>query len=386
MANSRSVKIIMFSGGGTGGSVAPLLAAAEELWKEADSKEADFRKSGGSDLRFVFVGTKSGPEREMVAAFNKEIGPMEFIPLISGKWRRYFSIYNFLDIFKIIAAWFQSFGLLTKIHPDIIISAGAFVSVPLVWAAAYKKIPILIHQQDLRPGLANKLMVPRARAITVVFEKSLLDYGPKAVLAGNPVRQLVNTQDENLVRKLKAEYSLDNSIPLVLFFGGVLGATGINRLVFKAASGLVRNCQIIHLTGRGKMPEEANLLKINNYHVREFLDNRELSTLISLSDLVVTRAGLGTLTELSYWRKPTILIPMPNSHQEDNAAYFAKERAALFMNQAELTPEKLTAAVKDVLVDSSLKRELSNNIGKIMKRGAAGTIAGIIWEIVGGQK
>lgn len=376
----------MFSGGGTGGSVAPLLAVAEELWKEADSKEADFRKSGSSDLRFVFVGTKSGPEREMVAAFNKEIGPMEFIPLISGKWRRYFSLDNFLDIFKIIAAWFQSFGLLTKIHPDIIISAGAFVSVPLIWAAAYKKIPILIHQQDLRPGLANKLMAPRARAITVVFEKSLLDYGPKAVLAGNPVRQLVNIQDENLVRKLKAEYSLDNSIPLIFVSGGRLGATGINRLVFKAASGLAGNCQIIHLTGKGKMPEEASLLKINNYHVREFLDNRELSTLISLSDLVISRAGLGTLTELSYWRKPAILIPMPNSHQEDNAAYFAQERAALFMNQAELTPEKLTAAVKDVLVDSSLKRELSNNIGKIMKRGAAGTIAGIIWEIVGGQK
>ncbi|MDP2944610.1 MAG: UDP-N-acetylglucosamine--N-acetylmuramyl-(pentapeptide) pyrophosphoryl-undecaprenol N-acetylglucosamine transferase, partial [bacterium] len=357
-------------------SVAPLLAVAEELWKEP----------GDSDLRFVFVGTKSGPEREMVAAFNKEIGPTEFIPLISGKWRRYFSLDNFLDIFKIIAAWFQCFGLLTKIHPDIINSAGAFVSVPLVWAAAYKKIPILIHQQDLRPGLANKLMAPRARAITVVFEKSLLDYGPKAVLAGNPVRQLVNTQDENLVRKLKAEYSLDNSIPLVLFFGGGLGATGINRLVFKAASGLARNCQIIHLTGRGKMPEDSNLLKINNYHVLEFLDNHELATLMALADLVVARAGLGTLTELSYWRKPTILIPMPNSHQEDNAAYFAKERAALFMNQAELTPEKLTAAVKDVLADSSLKRELSNNIGKIMKRGAAGTIAGIIWEIVGGQK
>lgn len=366
----------MFSGGGTGGSVAPLLAVAEELWKEP----------GDSDLRFVFVGTKSGPEREMVAAFNKEIGPMEFIPLISGKWRRYFSIYNFLDIFKIITAWFQSFGLLTKIRPDIIISAGAFVSVPLVWAAHTKKIPILIHQQDLRPGLANKLMAPRARAITVVFEKSLLDYGPKAVLAGNPIRQLVNTQDENLVRKLKAEYSLDNSIPLVFVSGGRLGATGINRLVFKAAFGLAQNCQIIHLTGQGKMPEEASLLKINNYHVREFLDNRELSTLISLSDLIVSRAGLGTLTESSYWRKPTILIPMPNSHQEDNAAYFAQERAALFMNQAELTPEKLTAAIKDVLADSILKRELSNNIGKIMKRGAAGTIAGIIWEIIGGQK
>ena len=229
-------------------------------------------------------------------------------------------------------------------------------------------------------------MAPWARAITVVFEKSLADYGPRAVLAGNPIRRPMNTQDENLARKLKTEYFLDNSLPLILFFGGGLGATGINRLVFKAAPELAGNYQIIHLTGEGKMPEEAGLLKIDNYHVLESLHNRELSTLMSLADLVVCRAGLGTLTELSYWRKPAILIPLPESHQEDNAAYFAGKRAALFMNQAELTPGKLKSAIKNILDDPIRRRELSNNIGKIMKRSAAGTIAGIIWEIIGGQK
>ena len=372
MPDSKKTKTILLSGGGTGGSVAPLLAIAEEMLQEAQ----------GVELRFIFVGTKNGPEREMVASFNKEIGIMEFIPLVSGKWRRYFSLYNFLDIFKIIAAWFQSFQLLKKTRPDIIISAGAFVSVPLVWAAAARKIPILIHQQDLRPGLANKLMAPRARAVTVVFEKSLADYGPKAILVGNPIRQLVNAQDENLVRQLKTAYSLDNSIPLILVFGGGLGATGINRLIFSVAPELSRKYQIIHLTGRGKMPADAALLNLRNYHVLESLDNRELSTLMSLAEVMVSRAGLGALTELSYWRKPAILIPMPDSHQEDNAAYFAAARAALFFNQAELSPEKLIDEIGKVLDNPALRKELSNNIGKIIKRDAAEMIAGIIWEML----
>ncbi|MFA6194179.1 MAG: UDP-N-acetylglucosamine--N-acetylmuramyl-(pentapeptide) pyrophosphoryl-undecaprenol N-acetylglucosamine transferase [Patescibacteria group bacterium] len=376
MENNQTTKTIVFSGGGTGGSVAPLLAVAEEM----------HRGGGASDLRFVFVGTKDGLEREMVAAFNKEVGAMEFVPLISGKWRRYFSIHNFLDIFKVIAAWFQSFIILKKINPDIVISAGAFVSVPLVWAAAAQKIPILVHQQDLRPGLANRLMAPWARAITVVFEKSLIDYGPRTILAGNPIRQPVSAQDESLAKELQAEYSLDNSIPLILIIGGGTGATGINRLIFKAAPELVHDCQIIHLTGRGKLPEDASLLSIKNYHVLEFLDNRVVSALMSMSNLVVSRAGLGALTELSYWRKPALLIPMPRSHQEDNAAYFAKAQAALFLYQSELSPEKLALEIRNILNDPVRLKNLGNNIGKIMKRDAADTISGIIWEIISGRE
>ncbi len=376
MREDKAIKTIVFSGGGTGGSVAPLLAIAEEL----------HRGGAAASLRFAFVGTKDGVEREMVASFNKEVGAMEFIPLISGKWRRYFSIHNILDIFKVSAAYFQSFRILKNIHPDIVISAGAFVSVPLVWAAAAKKIPILIHQQDLRPGLANRLMAPWARAITVVFEKSLIDYGPRTILAGNPIRRLSGIQDESLIQELKTEYSLDNSIPLILVIGGGTGATGINRLIFQAAPELARDYQIIHLVGRGKMPEDDSLSNIKNYHILEFLDNRVMSTLMSMSDMVVSRAGLGALTEMSYWRKPAILIPMPQSHQEDNAAYFVKAKAALRLDQAGLSPEGLIKEINNVLGNPALKRELGNNIGKIMKRDAADTISGIIWEMISGRE
>jgi len=373
MDNHQTQKTIMFSGGGTGGSVTPLLAVAEAMAQEAG-------------LRLIFVGTKNGPEQEMVADFNREGQTMEFIPLISGKWRRYFSASNFFDIFKIAAAWFQSLRLLSRIRPDIVISAGAFVSVPLVWASAVKKIPVLIHQQDLRPGLANRLMARWARTITVVFEKSLDDYGSRAVLAGNPISELSCRPDDDLRARLKMEYSLDNSIPLILVFGGGLGAAGINRLIFAAATELVDAGQIIHLTGKGKMPSDSSLSHMPNYHVLEYLDNHTLSTLIAMAELVVSRAGLGALTELSYSRKPAILIPMPHSHQEDNAAYFAAARAALSLDQSSLTPEKLALAIKNLLDNANLRRELGNNIGKIMKRDAADTISGIIWEIIGGYK
>ena len=214
----------------------------------------------------------------------------------------------------------------------------------------------------------------------------MTDYGPRAVLAGNPVRPSLEAQDETIAKRLKDEYKIDNSVPLILIFGGGLGAAGINRLVFKAAPELVKDYQVIHLTGKGKMPEDLELLKMDNYHVLEVLDNRLLSVLISMSDLVVARAGLGTLTELSYWRKPALLIPMPKSHQKDNAEYFSKAKAAVLADQDCLTPEKLISVVRDILNNPDLRRELGNNIGKIMKRGAAGTISSIIAEIISPQE
>ena len=157
----KTNKKIMLSGGGTGGSVTPLLSLAEELIKE------------DKDIDLSFVGAKNGPEKELIAGFKgKEI---RFLTLPSGKLRRYFSAANFFDIFKIIGAFFKSLAVLRQERPAIVISAGSFVSVPLVWAAACRRIPILIHQQDIRPGLANKLMAPFARVITVTFEKSLID-------------------------------------------------------------------------------------------------------------------------------------------------------------------------------------------------------------------
>jgi UDP-N-acetylglucosamine--N-acetylmuramyl-(pentapeptide) pyrophosphoryl-undecaprenol N-acetylglucosamine transferase len=374
MDNLKIEKTIMFSGGGTGGSVTPLLAVAEKLIGTADK----------TAYRLVFVGTASGPEREMINHFNAASGAaggqLEFISLPSGKLRRYFSLANLGDIFRIMTAFLRSGRILKQYRPAIVISAGSFVSAPLVWAAAGRKIPILIHQQDVRPGLANKLMAPFARVISVTFEKSLSDYGSRAVLTGNPFSET----DKNRVRSeaIKAKYGLDGNRPLIVVIGGATGATAINKLISQAIGKLSVLGQIIHITGAGKAIPTMMPTEISGYQAFEFLDHEEFLSLLALADLVVSRAGLGILTELSALNKPVILIPMPNSHQEDNAAVLAKAEAAVILEQKGLTPEKLTAEIERVLHNSVLKENLSKNIGTIIKRGAAETIAGLIKKII----
>lgn len=367
MANSKTAKIIMLSGGGTGGSVTPLLAVAAEIHQEDPA------------WRLVFVGTSRGPEKEMVAAFNREIGPLEYRALVSGKWRRYFSLQNFFDLFKIAIAFIQAFFLLRRLRPKVVISAGAFVSVPLAWAAALYKIPILIHQQDVRPGLANRLMAPYARVITVTFESSLATYGPRAIWTGNPIR-MAETPAESSRADIFRRYELAADRPLILVTGGGTGSVALNELVAQAAPALGASSQIINITGRGKSVNE----KINapDYQALEFVAPTEHRSLIAAADLVISRCGLGTLTELSAFGKAAILIPLPQTHQEENAAVFAAAKAALVFKQSALTAERLVESVREVLNDGQRKRELENNISKVIKRGATDAIVGVIWEII----
>ncbi len=372
MVKEKKNKKIILSGGGSGGPVTPLLALANSLWSEEE----------GQPLEILFIGTKRGPEKEMVAAFNnnrKEV--LRFVPIISGKLRRYFSWHNFGDLFKIICAFGQAFFLLLREKPDLIVSAGGFVSVPLVWAAALLRQPVLIHQQDVRPGLANKLMAPFARAITVNFEKSLYDYGPRAIWIGNPVAPLQLSGDALSVKEIKDKYSLDITLPLVFITGGGTGAQAINELIFSSVSELTKFCQIIHLTGKGKLPVQE--ISLANYQVFEFLNNEEVLDLMRAADLVISRAGMSALSELSLLNKAALLIPIPKSHQEENAAVFAQARAAIVLKQDELTAAKLITEIRNLLADGQERVRLSNSIGKVIKRGAAESMAGIVWEILG---
>lgn len=363
-------KTVILSGGGTGGSVTPLLAIAEELLKEDEEH----------DLHLVFVGTKTGPEQEMVDAFRQEVGSLEFISLTSGKWRRYFSLRNFLDIFKIAAGFFQASWLLYKLKPAVVVSAGAFVSVPLVWAATLQKIPVLIHQQDVRPGLANKLMAPFARVITVTFEKSISDYGARAVWVGNPIKELSLADKQALLQETRDKYNLNSEQPVILVTGGGTGAVAINKLIFKSLAGLSARYQIIHLTGRGKSVESN--LNYSNYHTQEFVSPHEFLGLAITADLIISRCGMAALTEIAVLNKAAILIPMPNSHQVDNAAIFLKNQAALVLDQTELSSEKLVKEINRVFDDILWKEKLSANTVKVIRRGAAATLAGIIWEMI----
>ncbi len=354
--NTKKSKIILV-GGGTGGSVSPLLAVAEEL-----------KKRGWEN--FLFIGSSSGPEAGMAAKAG-----LPFKNISSGKLRRYFDLRNFLDIFKVKIGFWQSLFLLIKERPSIVLSAGSFVAVPVVWAAWFLRIPCLVHQMDIRPGLANLVMAPFAKFVTVTFEKSLSDYGSKAVWTGNPHSMSQGQSTINSKSDILKEFGLVEDLPVILVIGGGTGAQAINDLIKDNIKELSSFCQIVHSTGKGKGVD----IKDENYHGYEFLAQDSLFKVLSICDIVLTRAGIGTLTDISAFAKPAIIVPMPNSHQEDNAEYFAIKGAGLYLKQKELDGKKLIMSIKDILTDDEgMKERMSENITKIMKQDASVNVCDLV--------
>lgn len=365
--DKKSIKIL-FTGGGTAGPVIPLLAIAEIL-TETGKKQ---------NFQFFWVGTKTGLEKRII----KEAG-IKFHSIAAGKWRRYFSWQNFFDPFRVVIGFIQSLILLGKWRPNLVVSAGGFVGVPVVWAAWLRRIPVLIHQQDIRPGLANRLAAPFAKVVTVTFAQSLDDYGAKAVWTGNPIRPEFKKM-KITARQSRQKLNLDINRPTILIMGGGTGALALNKLTWNSLPLLTKFCQVIHITGPGK---GGIGIKLNNnlrrfYRPFPFLNIDGLIKAYAAADVVVSRAGLGSLTELSYLGKPTILIPMPDSHQEDNAALLAKQNAAIVLNQKTLTTQDFIAAVKNLLNSKEKCSNLSFNIKKIMKSDANKRIKEIIFQLV----
>lgn len=348
---------IVFSGGGTLGSVSPLLAVVENL-----------RLRKELEVNFLWLGTHQGPEQNLVEKYN-----FDFRPIFSGKIRRYFSWRNFIDPILIFLGFLQSLFLLFKFKPDLILTAGGFVSVPVVWAGWFLRIPAWVHQQDLRPGLANKLMAPWARKITVTFNESLKFFPKnKTILTGNPVRlEILGGEKE----KALEFFQLERGLLTILVFGGGTGALELNKIVKEAIPELVKFVQVIHLTGQDKMIDNGE--SYPRYHVYEFL-TKEMPQAYAAADLVIARAGLATLTELAALGKPAFIIPLPNTHQEENATFFAKFNAIIKVSQKDLTSENLVNGIKELLEDESNLENLKRNISSIMPQGAADKMVDLI--------
>ncbi len=348
---------IVLSGGGTMGSVSPLIAVYQEIKKENPSAE------------FLFIGTKHGPEKEAVKSYK-----INFQAINSGKLRRYLNWHNFIDPFKISVGFFQSWLILKKFQPNVVMVAGGFVGVPVAYAARLLKIPILIHQQDIIAGLANKLMANIADRITVSFEPSLGDFAPvKTILTGNPVRPEFFICQKERSREI---FGLKKDLPTLLVLGGGTGAQKINETVEKSLAELLQFCQVVHLTGKGKRVN----VKAENYHQFEFL-NHEMPDAFCAADLVVSRAGISSLSELTVLSKPAILIPIPRSHQEANAQYYQKNNAAAVLNQDGLDHSVFIGAVSEIVAHEASMDNLSRNIAKMMKPDGAGKVAEVLLEI-----
>ena len=339
---------ILLAGGGSGGSAAPLLAVAQEL-RVRDPATA-----------LLYVGTRDGPETSLARQDN-----IPYVAVAAGKLRRYWSPQNFTDLFRVAGGLAESVPYVRQFRPDVAFGAGGFASVPPLLAAAVLRVPVLVHQQDVLPGLANRLLAPFARRITVAMPQTLSRF-PRARtrLCGNPVRPSVMAGDPKVA---VTRLDLDSDTPLLLATGGGTGALGLNRIVASAAPRLAEFCQVLHLTGRGRGVQAPPLG--SRYQQREFLVD-EMPHALAAASLVVTRAGMSILSELAALGKAALVVPMPRSHQEANAAAFADQGAVMVFKEESLTSERLVHTARGLLEDDDRRRSLAESIARAMPQDA----------------
>lgn len=348
---------ILFAGGGTMGSVSPLLAIYERAKKDSKNWE------------YFWVGTKNGPERQVVT----DLG-IDYEWLLTAKLRRYFSLHILIDPFLFIISFFRSLLIIATVKPDIIISTGSFVAVPVIWAAWLWRKKIIIHQQDIRPTLSNKLTAWCATKITASFAKSLADYPKKKTkLIGNPVRAHVSAGNKTEAIKL---WNLDENFPTLLVVGGSSGAGAFNNWVWENIASLIKIANVLHITGRGNVKDD---LKQSHYTQVEFLD-KDMPHGLAVADVVLSRAGISALSELAYLSKAVVVVPMPKTHQEDNANYFADQHAVCLFRQDQLD-EHLVNKIGELLTSPGERANLADNIGQMMPKNADKRFVEIIEEM-----
>jgi UDP-N-acetylglucosamine--N-acetylmuramyl-(pentapeptide) pyrophosphoryl-undecaprenol N-acetylglucosamine transferase len=352
---------VLLAGGGSGGSATPVLAVAQAL------------RHRQPDVELLYVGTRDGPEAALAAAQG-----IPFAGIRAGKLRRYWDMRNLTDPFRVLAGIGEAYALARRFKPSVAVAAGGFGAVPPMVAARFVGAYTLIHQQDVEPGLANRLLVPFARRITVSLEGSLAHFPRgRTLVTGNPVRQEILWADP---ARAFSELHLEMGLPVVVVTGGGTGALGLNRLVAAAAPSLVEHAQVVHLTGRGRgVPAETSSAR---YRQIEFLLD-EMPHLLAAATLVVSRAGMGTLSELAALQKPGLIVPMPGSHQWANAQAFARFGAVEVADQVTLTPESLAQRILSLLADDARRRELGRALAGSMPRDAADRIAA---ELLQSQK
>lgn len=357
---------ILLVGGGTAGPVSPLLAIAEEI------------KTSHPRTEFLLVGTKTGPERLMAKKAK-----ITFVSIAAGKLRRYASLKNLAAPIFTAIGFFQAIKILKKYRPDCIFGTGSFVQVPVVWAAWLFKLPVILHQQDVVLSLANKLCQFAAKKITVTFAASLKNFSPnlglfykknkdKILLTGNPFRENLKTGSRQNAAKY---FNLKPDLPTLLVIGGGTGAEFLNKLIWSALPQLTKTVQIIHAAGLGKLKASPT----ENYHAYEFIHN--MADAYAAADIVLARAGLSTLTELSNLKKLSIIVPMPESHQEINALYLIKAEAAIVLNQKHATAAGFVGLVRKLLFAHEAQKLLKENIAKIMPHNSNEKISKAILEL-----
>jgi UDP-N-acetylglucosamine--N-acetylmuramyl-(pentapeptide) pyrophosphoryl-undecaprenol N-acetylglucosamine transferase len=353
---------ILFTGGGTGGHVFPILAIAREIKK----------KKLPSAVNLYFAG----PCNELFDELFKKEG-IEIKRIITGKIRRYSSIsaffQNVIDLFfKIPLGTIQAFFYIFFLSPDLLICKGGYGSFPVTVAAKILQVPIFLHESDITPGLVNKIFSRFALEIFVSFPKT--DYFPpkKIILVGNPIRKsLLKIPSE---KEIEEKINLIKKKPVILIIGGSQGSERINNLILGILPQLLSEFQVIHQCGSLNIKEVTlqtdflipKELK-NNYYLFHFLMEEQLKCAYHLSDIVITRAGSSDIFEIAALGKPSVLIPIPESaqnHQVKNAYSYSDFGAGLVIEEKNITPhlfiEKITSLINNKPTMERMKRKAIN--------------------------
>ena len=322
------MKHIVLTGGGTAGHVTPNIALMGRL------KEQGYQIS--------YIGSYNGIEKTLI----EELG-IPYYGISSGKLRRYFDLKNFTDPFRVLKGFSEARKLLKQLKPDVVFSKGGFVTVPVVVAAGRLKIPAIIHESDMTPGLANKLCIPSAVKVCCNFPetKAHLPEG-KAVVTGTPIRPELLQGDAD---KGRAFTGFTSEKPVIMIIGGSLGAQAVNDAIRRILPELLKDCQVVHLCGKGKQDDSKNDLK--GYVQYEYIES-ELADLFAMADIVISRAGANAICELQALKKPNLLIPLSaNASRGDqilNARSFEKQGFSMVLEEEAITDEVLLKAVHDL--------------------------------------
>ncbi len=322
------MKRIILTGGGTAGHVTPNIALLPRL------RELQY------DIHYI--GSYNGIEKELIA---KQQIPYHGIS--SGKLRRYFSLKNFTDPFRVLKGFNEANHLIKTLKPDVIFSKGGFVSVPVVIAGKRNHVPVIIHESDMTPGLANRISIPSAYKVCCNFPETLKALPEdKAVLTGSPIRQELLTGDPE---KARAFCGFRDNKPVILVIGGSLGATAVNQAVRAILPELLKEFQVIHLCGKGKL--DTSLSNLEGYVQFEYIQD-ELRHLFALSDIVISRAGANAICELLALQKPNILIPLSASASRGdqilNARSFERQGFSKVLEEETLTDELLLKSIREL--------------------------------------
>lgn len=367
----------LFLGGGTGGHIFPLVSVARAL-KDKCKKEgfsSDFRYFGDPG-QYQFYLEKNGIRIQKVA---------------SSKLRRYFSLLNFLDIFRFFFGFWQALWKLFWFMPDAVFSKGGPGVVPIIFAARFYRIPIVVHESDAVSGLANRITAKRADLIHVSFSEALSDFAKVAPnkdikVVGTPVREGLAVEISRSEARLNL--GLLDEAPTLFIIGGSQGAQAINNFVLENSELLLSNFEIIHQVGVKNFSEyqaEFNFMSKNfpldlkrNYLAFPFLDDQKMAFALHGADIIISRAGASSINEIAAAGKPSILIPLPdsaNNHQRENAYAYAKTGAAVVIEEENLLPNLLISQAKKILSSEQIYARMSQSARAFYRPAVAEEIA-----------